>query len=321
MKKTLAITITALGAFILILCITFTVVRMTVSRTVWFEEEFEKLALNEAMDMTLGDLGAGIRTLVDYINGRTATIDVLVTVNGQQVRMFNLDIEIVHMAEVKALWQGLSAARNTGLWLGAILMLAGVLLERKESLHTAFWGYAWGLGVFGVLLAFMGTWAAVSFDGFWTAFHRIIFPGTENWMLPENSRMIQMLPGNLFRDLVMLIMGRTLIILLLIGGVLGTPWFLRRRKKQETAQQQQAKEEAQSRAQVVEGPDLLQVHKKANMTVTARNQLNREQEQQEKPLPASEPEPEPDAVKIDFAPYAGTQETIDEPDDDYDDLL
>ena len=69
MRKTIATTCLALGALVLILCAAFTVVQLTAGETAWFEREFSKLNLADEMQMTLGDLGASVRTLVDYMNG------------------------------------------------------------------------------------------------------------------------------------------------------------------------------------------------------------------------------------------------------------
>ena len=203
MRKTVAVTFLALGFLLLIFCAAFTVVKLTAAETAWFEEEFTKLSLAEETGMTLGDLGAGVRTLVNYMNGETETIDLLVTVNGQQVRMFELDIEVVHMREVRDLWQWFIGARNVGILLGLVLCLMGVVLDGKDALQNACKGYFWALGAFLVLAAFAGTWCAINFDSFWTAFHRLAFPNSENWLLPPESRMIQMLPSQLFSDLVL----------------------------------------------------------------------------------------------------------------------
>ena len=195
MRKTIAITFLAFGFLVLILVAAFTVVQLNVSETGWFEQEFSKLSLADRMGMTLGDLGASIRTLVNYMNGQTETIDVLVTVDGNQVRMFDLDIEITHMREVRDLWQWFIGARNVGVLLAIVLCLAGVVLDGKDAVRNACLGYFWALGLFLVVVAFAGTWAAISFDSFWTFFHRLIFPNSENWLLPAESRMIQMLPS------------------------------------------------------------------------------------------------------------------------------
>ena len=321
MRKTVAITLLALGFLCLILCAAFTVVQLTAAETAWFEQEFTELSVAEQMNMTLGDLGASLRTLVDYMNGGPETIDLLVTVNGQQVRMFDLDIEIVHMREVRDLWQWFVGARNVGLLLGMVLG---------------------------------GTWAAISFDSFWTAFHRLIFPGSENWLLPAESRMIQMLPSRLFRDLVMRMGGRMLTLFLAVAAVCGLILYLRQRKQSlaEAIPQEVKPKTPEEELAAVKGPDLLIVHKKANMSVTERRKLNEELDREKKalegedqPEQAEEPQPETaigsldeavaadfrDAAldvpvegrkKIEFAPVdETTAKKSEEEDDDYDELL
>ena len=336
MRKTLATTFLALGFLILILCVAFTVVQLTASETGWFEQEFSELSLAENMGMTLGDLGASIRTLVNYMNGQADTIDVLVTVGGQQTRMFNLDIEIVHMAEVRTLWQWFIGARNVGALLGVVLCLVGVILDGKDAVRNACMGYFWALGLFLVVVAFAGTWAAVSFDSFWTAFHRLIFPNSENWLLPADSRMIQMLPSQLFSDLVMRMGGRMLLIFLALAAVCTVILVLLRRKQQarEAAAAGDTPKTPAEELAAVQGPDLVAVHKRANMTVSERRKLLEEEEKRKQALDAPDEGMEDDfrdaaldapvesRRKIEFAPAdempAG--KTV-EDDDDYDELL
>ena len=332
MRKTLAVTLLALGLFVFLLCAAFTVVQLTVSETAWFEQEFTRLSLADEMGMTLGDLGASIRTLVDYINGNTQTIDVLVTVNGQQIRMFDLDIEITHMQEVRDLWQWFMGVRTVGLLLALILCLLGVVLDGKDVLRNACVGYFWALGLFLVLVAFAGTWAAINFDSFWTAFHRLIFPDSENWLLPVNSRMIQMLPSQLFYDLVLRIGGRMLLIFLALAGACVLVLVIRQRRLRALEAQSfpgNRPKTPQEELAAVKGPDLLIVHKKANMTVSERRKLNKELEKQKQALAtpdeaieaefrdAALDSPVESRKKIEFAPL----EKAEEEDDDYDELL
>ena len=336
MRKTIAITFLALGFLALIFCTAFTVVQLTVAETGWFEQEFTKLSLAQDMGMTLGDLGASIRTLVDYMNGKTETIDVLVTVGGQQVRMFNLDVEIVHMAEVRDLWQWFIGVRNVGILAGLVLCLGGVVLDGKDAFRNACMGYFWALGLFLVLVAFAGTWAAINFDSFWTIFHRVVFPDSENWLLPAESRMIQMLPSELFRDLVMRMGGRMLLIFLAVAGACVLALWLQHRRQQlleaKAFPVDRPKTPAEELA-AVKGPDLLIVHKKANMTVSERRKLNEELERGKQAI--AEPDeaaaaefrdaaldtPEESRQRIDFAPFSGqAQSDPEEKDDDYDEL-
>ena len=337
MRKTIAITLLALGLLILIFCVAFTVVQLTASETAWFEQEFSKLSLAESTGLTLGDLGASVRTLVNYMNGGTDTIDVLVTVNGQQVRMFDLDIEIIHMQEVRDLWQWFVGARNVGILFGMVLILLGIVLDGKDALRNVCLGYFWALGLFLVLMAFMGTWAAISFDSFWTAFHRLVFPDSENWLLPAESRMIQMLPSELFRDLVLRMGGRILLILLLIGGACGVALWLKTRQRtvDPWAEKENRPKTPEEELADVEGPDLVSVHKKANMTVSERRKLYEEQERKKRTLAtpdegeaadfrdAALDTPVESREKFAFAPFEGKQpgKDAEEEDDDYDELL
>ena len=316
MRKTVSVTCLALGFFLLILCAAFTVVQLTADETGWFEQEFTKLALAEDMGMTLGDLGASVRTLVNYLNGQTETIDVLVT----------------HMREVKALWQWFVGARNVGMLLAALLCLIGVVLDGKDALRNVCWGYFWALGAFLVLAAFAGTWAAINFDSFWTAFHRLIFPNSENWLLPMESRMIQMLPSELFRDLVMRMGGRMLLIFLALAAVAVLILVIQQRRQRAkealNMPQDRPKTPAEELA-AVQGPDLVAVHKRANMTVSERRKLLEEQERQRQALATPDEGDEADfrdaaldtpvesRKKIEFAPA----EEPEEEDDDYDELL
>ncbi len=332
MRKTIAITFLAFGFLVLILVAAFTVVQLTASETAWFEQEFTKLSLADEMGMTLGDLGASVRTLVNYMNGQTQTIDVLVTVNGQQVRMFDLDIEIVHMAEVRDLWQWFMGARNVGMLFAVVLILLGVVLDGKDALRNVCVGYFWALGIFLVLVAFAGTWAAINFDSFWTAFHRIVFPNSENWLLPMESRMIQMLPSQLFSDLVMRMGGRMLMIFLALALVCVLVLVLLRRRQRVREAQADPRNRPMTPAEelaAVQGPDLLAVHRRANMTVSERRKLLEEEEKRKQALDAPDEGVEADfrdaaldtpvesRKRIEFAPAEKTEEE----DDDYDELL
>lgn len=330
MRKTISITCLTLGFLLLIFCAAFTVVQLTASETAWFEQEFSKLALAEEMNMTLGDLGASVRTLVNYMNGQTETIDLLVTVNGQQVRMFDLEIEIVHMREVRDLWQWFVGARNVGFLFGLVLCLLGVILDGKDALRNACLGYFWALGLFLVLVAFAGTWAAINFDSFWTAFHKVVFPNSENWLLPMESRMIQMLPSELFRDLVMRMGGRMLLIFLALAAVDVLILVAQARKQRVVdpwANKANKPKTPEEELAAVKGPDLLTVHKRANMTVSERRKLYEAEEKEKQALAAADEgeladfrdaaldSPVESRKKIEFAPI---DEEAAEKDDDYD---
>lgn len=320
MNRTISTTILAVAAFVLIFCIAFTVIQITCSDFGFFEREFIKLGLDSSMNMTVGDISKGLQALVDYMNGKVDSIDVNVMIKGVLTPMYALDIEHIHMEEVREVWQGFDTARNLGFLAAALLALLAVMTDNKNTLRNAAVGYLWALGAAMVLCLFAGVWVATSFNSFWTQFHRLIFPNSENWLLPASSRMIQMLPGDLFQDLVIRC-GLVIILILVILGAGAVAALVIPKKKMEVQAQDKAVPEekrAETPSLVQEGPDLVLMHKLLNMSVTRRRKAEEELALQKLQAEAEakkqaeqkgeEPIREEDArVKIAFAAYEGEE--------------
>lgn len=272
MNRTISTTILAVAAFVLIFCIAFTVIQSTCSDFGFFEREFIKLGLDSSMNMTVGDISKGLQALVDYMNGKVDSIDVDVMINGVLTPMYALDIEHIHMEEVREVWQGFETARTLGFLAAALLALLAVMTDNQNTLRNAAVGYLWALGAALVLCLFAGVWVATSFNSFWTQFHRLIFPNSENWLLPASSRMIQMLPGDLFQDLVIRCGLVIILILVILGAGAVAALVIPKKKMAAKVQAKAAPEEKKTETQtlVQEGPDLVLMHKLLNMSVTRR---------------------------------------------------
>ena len=87
----------------------------------------------------------------------------------------------------------------------------GVLavIERKAPSHrfrgrsAAFWGAA-GLCI---VLGAVGVLAALDFDGAFTVFHSVFFPGKDNWLFdPVTDPIITLMPEEFFRNCAILIL-------------------------------------------------------------------------------------------------------------------
>ncbi len=91
--------------------------------------------------------------------------------------------------------------------------------------HTpGFWG-AVGLGITGSVV---GVLAALDFDKAFVVFHKLFFPGKENWLFnPRTDPIINMLPAEFFRNCAILILP---VILLSCVGLLLWDWRIRHRK-------------------------------------------------------------------------------------------
>lgn len=321
MKKSISTAMMALGALVLIFCIAFTVVQLVGSDYQFFEEEFIKLGLDSSMNMTIGDISKGLQALMEYMNGKIDSIDVDVMVNGVMTPMYALDIEHVHMEEVREVWRGFDTARNLGFLVVALLVLGSFVTDNRTPLRNGAVGYLWALGTALVLCLFLGVWASTNFSSFWTQFHKIIFPNSENWLLPSSSRMIQMLPGDLFQDLVMRVGGIVILILVLLGiGAVAALVIPKRKVEKVQAAVASEKKQEESRPQLPhqQEPDLVLMHRLLNMSVSHRKKVEEElmleklkAEEEAKSKTEEQEEETPDLetarVKIDFAAYEGEE--------------
>ena len=116
-----------------------------------------------------------------------------------------------------------------------VLATAGILLaitatvSRKKKLrllgHTpGFWG-AVGLGV---AFSVIGSLAALDFDRAFVVFHKLFFPGKDNWSFDgRTDPIIYMLPAEFFRNCAILILA---VILLACAALLLWDWRIRHKK-------------------------------------------------------------------------------------------
>lgn len=318
MKKSLSTAMMALGALVLIFCIAFTVVQSVGSDYEFFEEEFTKLGLDKSMNMTIGDISKGLQALMEYMNGRVDTIDVDIMLNGELIPMYVLDIEHVHMEEVREVWRDFETARNLGFLAAALLVLGAVMVDNRNPLKNGATGYLWALGTALVICLFLGVWASTNFNSFWTQFHKIIFPNSDNWLLPSSSRMIQMLPGDLFQDVVMRC-GLIIILILVLLGIGAIAALVVPKRKAEKARTASGESEPQKEHSPgmlkQEEPDLVLMHRLLNMSVTRRREIEtelalkkqQEAEKQEEEKVGEELSPDSSRIKIDFAAYEGEE--------------
>lgn len=122
--------------------------------------------------------------LVDYLRGARDSLSALFT---QRERL--------HMQDVLALFEGGRALGIACGVAGLALAVAAALLGGAGALGR---GLLLGLLVFAVLAAGVGLWAAVDFDGWFTAMHEMVFTN-DLWLLdPADSMLIRMMPLSFF---------------------------------------------------------------------------------------------------------------------------
>ena len=224
MKKT-PFPLRLLSAFVCLLFIVallFSAVRIIINRPAFFYSEYARLDHARLMGMNTEDLTNATMQMVRYMEGSAESIDLAVTVNGERVSMFN-DRERAHMVDVLILYQNWRIFSYIAFGLFALLVV--LLRKNLNSLARAFLNAS---KVFVLLLAAVALWVLFDFSSFWTAFHHLFFTN-DLWLLdPATSRMINMMPLQLFYDIVL-----SVVVLFLVfwGTILAGAVILRRREK------------------------------------------------------------------------------------------
>lgn len=258
MRKRFAVMLSTLASIVLILCILFTALQLTINDKNFIEYEYARLSLSREMGVSNLDLVSSCERLIDYMEGRVDSIDIQVTVNGEQVLMFEQEQEISHMADVRLLYQRFRTFRDFGVLLALVLYLLGAVLHIRSAMHTLASGYVYGAFVIALFAGFLGTWAALDFSNFWTFFHQMLF-WNNDWLFDAStSRMINMLPEQFFSDVILrmaLLAAVAFVLLLVVSAValasirkkrrLAREKAIAARRKARQARQQAAAQEAE----------------------------------------------------------------------------
>lgn len=272
MRKTVSTVLSAVASFILILCIIFTCIGLVMNDDVFMESELKKTDTAKSMGMSVADQARALHRLTDFMQGRAESIDVEVTVNGELVPMYALEIEHTHMDEVQKVWLNMTAYRNMGLAIAVAFYILAMLAGGRGSISAFMRGYLFGLAGIALFGAFIGTWAAADFSAFWTFFHKLIFPASSNWLLPIESRMIQMLPQEFFADVIVRICIFALAAIAVLGIGATITLIVNYKKKGK------AEPVIEEPIEIIEpeGPDLITEYKKRNLPVSKRDSVEAE---------------------------------------------
>ncbi len=235
MRKIISVGMATIASILLILIVVFTSIGIVVNDQTFINNEFTKLAISSKMGIANTDLVTSFDRLVAYMEGSADDINVEVTINGEKTQMFNYPQEAEHMKDVRQIYMTIASYRDVGVLVMLILFLfAAVIHFRKASQYLA-QGYLSGSFVFLLIFGFLGTWAALDFSNFWTVFHEMLF-WNDLWLFDgTQSRMINMLPEQIFADIIARVgvyagaVIVALIVLSIIALVLSSDGYKRRR--------------------------------------------------------------------------------------------
>ena len=187
----------------------------------WLQKEYDKLDINLYTGMSTDDQIRAFMQMVDYMKDDADTMDVLVTVDGEEVLMYN-EREISHMVDVRALYKKIMIGKWCVISLAVVTAVLAALAFRDKEGRRELFRFAAKAAIFAfigifVFIAAVGLWAILDFDSFWSAFHVVFLDLESSTFDPVYSRMIRICPAELFEDMVLRIFTRAGLVMLLLA--------------------------------------------------------------------------------------------------------
>ena len=225
-------------AALTVLLAVLTAVRVVAFSRAFYAASYSELRTASSMGISQAKLDEATEALLNYLEGRRDDLDLRVLRQDGVEEAFFKTHEIAHMADVRDLYRGAMTLRNAafGLLLLNFVFLLALWLrrgKRAKGARVSAWpgrlrqAYLLGVGFCLVVLAAVALYAALDFETFWTAFHRIFFRN-DLWLLdPSSDRLIMMVPSAFFSSFIRRILLVSAVLILLQGAfwLLLYHWF------------------------------------------------------------------------------------------------
>lgn len=169
----------------------------------YFEKEYAKYNVTEAVSMNMEDLLDVTEQMMAYLKGKRDNLHVPTTMGGVERDFFNAR-EIAHMEDVRGLFLGgISLRRGCLMVMALCLFLLFLLKTRFKSTFPK--AVCTGSGIFFLVSAATAALISTDFNRYFILFHEIFFHN-DLWMLdPATDMLINIVPEGFFSDTVFLI--------------------------------------------------------------------------------------------------------------------
>ena len=189
----------------------------------WFYEyEFEKNDSYAVVKMDEENLRIVAESLIGYLNGsRPGLENVEVVVNGNVKPFFN-EKEILHMDDVKFLFEEGIKARNLaaiGFFATLAYFILNMIFAKNKGGKTLLLMWRILADIFLIVMIVTGIILATNFSWAFRLFHELSF-ANDLWLLnPATDLMINILPSGFFQDIAILIAGIFALSLVLVNVI------------------------------------------------------------------------------------------------------
>jgi integral membrane protein (TIGR01906 family) len=183
-----------------------------------YEYAFDKYGISEVTNMERAQLSEIARTLVDYFNSEVETPQMnVVNQYGEEFDLFH-DYELVHLRDVKSLFQLDHRVQEASLGYIVIYSLL-FLLWRKGRWQNLAKEVSWGCALTLALMAALGIASIFNFERLFVQFHLVAF-SNPYWMLdPSRDYLIMLFPEDFWRDIAFLGGAAIAVEALVVGGI------------------------------------------------------------------------------------------------------
>ena len=192
----------------------------------FYQKEYEKYHVLDRLDMEMEDVMDVTVYMMSYLRGGENVLSIEKTIEGEVQDFFN-EQDRFHMGEVRELFLGGIALRRMACILLIVLCVILFATEKKWQVMLAGM-FQKTLGIFCILVLFLGAVITMNFSECFVIFHEIFFDN-DLWIFDSRTDfMVRMLPEGFFYDMVIRI-GVIFIIslvLLFVGSV-----FLKKKVK------------------------------------------------------------------------------------------
>lgn len=201
MNRLMQYTVGIIFSICLMVVLLFTSVEAAIYWTPgYFEKEYAKYNVTEAVSMTMEDLLDVTDQMMAYLKGSRADLHVETTMGGIHREFFSAR-EIAHMEDVQGLFLGALSIRRGCLMIMALCLV--ILMLLKISWNNTFpRSVLIGSGLFFIGSAVIAGIISTDFTRYFILFHHIFFKN-DFWMLdPATDMLINIVPEGFFRDTV-----------------------------------------------------------------------------------------------------------------------
>lgn len=193
-----------------------------------YEYAFDKYGISEVTKIERAQLSEIARRLIDYFNSRVETPQMKVASEyGEEFELFH-DYELIHLSDVKSLFQLDYRVQEASLGYIVIYSLL-FLLWTKGRWQNLAKQITWGCALTLALIAMLGIASIFNFEQLFVQFHLISF-SNPYWMLdPSKDYLIMLFPENFWQDIAFLGGGAIAGGALLLGGIAWAVPFIYKR--------------------------------------------------------------------------------------------